>query len=194
MRQISEYIVKLFEKRGVICASAEEREVYIYGFDIAIYTFLSTLGLFFIGWMAGRPIETTLLIFLYYINQSFGGGFHASSHLMCFLTMVLGELLFLASFLLPYSLLTCIGISVISLLFMWMHPLVLHPNKSYLKKKAPQLIKHSRQILLVEIALLIGFILLNVPVIMQTISLTLLLSAISRSVPIFNHTGIIDFS
>lgn len=194
MRQISEYIVKLFEKRGVICASAEEREVYIYGFDIAIYTFLSTLGLFFIGWMAGRPIETTLLIFVYYINQSFGGGFHASSHLMCFLTMVLGELLFLISFLLPYSLLACIGISVISLLFMWMHPLVLHPNKSYLKKKAPQLIKHSRQILLVEIALLIGFILLNVPVIMQTISLTLLLSAISRSVPIFNHTGIIDFS
>ena len=194
MRQISEYIVKLLEKRGVICASAEEREVYIYGFDIAIYTFLSTLGLFFIGWMAGRPIETTLLIFVYYINQSFGGGFHASSHLMCFLTMVLGELLFLISFLLPYSLLACIGISVISLLFMWMHPLVLHPNKSYLKKKAPQLIKHSRQILLVEIALLIGFILLNVPVIMQTISLTLLLSAISRSVPIFNHTGIIDFS
>ena len=194
MRQISEYIVKLFEKRGVICASAEEREVYIYGFDIAIYTFLSTLGLFFIGWMAGRPIETTLLIFVYYINQSFGGGFHASSHLMCFLTMVLGELLFLISFLLPYSLLACIGISVISLLFMWMHPLVLHPNKSYLKKKAPQLIKHSRQILLVEIALLIGFILLNVPVIMQTISLTLLLSAISRSVPILTHTGIIDFS
>ena len=49
MRQISEYIVKLFEKRGVICASAEEREVYIYGFDIAIYTFLSTLGLFFLS-------------------------------------------------------------------------------------------------------------------------------------------------
>lgn len=194
MRQISEYIVKLFEKRGVICASAEEREVYIYGFDIAIYTFLSTLGLFFIGWMAGRPIETTLLIFLYYINQSFGGGFHASSHLMCFLTMVLGELLFLASFLLPYSPFTCSGISVISLLFMWTHPLVLHPNKSYLKKKAPQLIKHSRQILLVEIALLIVFILLNVPAIIQTISLTLLLSAISRSVPILKHTGIVDFS
>ena len=194
MRQISEYIVKLFEKRGVICASAEERDVYIYGFDIAIYTFLSTLGLFFIGWMAGRPIETILLIFLYYINQSFGGGFHASSQFMCFLTMFLGELLFLSSFLLPYSFLACIGISVISLLFMWIHPLVLHPNKSYLKKKAPQLIKHSRQILLVEIALLIIFILLNVPAIMQTISLTLLLSAISRSVPIFKHTGIIDFS
>lgn len=193
MRQISEYIVKLFEKRGVICASAEEREVYIYGFDIAIYTFLSTLGLFFIGWMAGRPIETTLLIFVYYINQSFGGGFHASSHLMCFLTMVLGELLFFVSFLLPYSLLACIGISVISLLFMWTHPLVLHPNKSYLKKKAPQLIKRSRQILLLETTLLVAFILLNIPDIIQTGSLALLLSTISRSVPIFKHTGIVDF-
>lgn len=141
MRQISEYIVRLFEKRGVICASAEEREVYIYGFDIAIYTFLSTLGLFFIGWMAGRPIETTLLIFLYYINQSFGGGFHASSHLMCFLTMVLGERFssLLSFFRIHFS--PASGFSVISLLFMWMHPLVLHPNKSYLKKKAPQLIK-----------------------------------------------------
>ena len=194
MRQISEYIVKLFEKRGVICASAEEREAYIYGFDIAIYTFLSTLGLFFIGWMAGRPIETTLLIFLYYINQSFGGGFHASSHLMCFLTMVLGELLFFVSFLLPYSLLACIGISVISLLFMWTHPLVLHPNKSYLKKKAPQLIKRSRQILLLETTLLVAFILLNIPDIIQTGSLALLLSTISRDVPILKHTGIVDFS
>ena len=193
MRQISEYIVKLFEKRGVICASAEEREVYIYGFDIAIYTFLSTLGLFFIGWMAGRPIETTLLIFVYYINQSFGGGFHASSHLMCFLTMVWGELLFLISFLLPYSLLACIGISVISLLFMWLHPLVLHPNKRYLKKNAPQLIKRSHQILLIETVLLVTFILLNIPDIIQTGSLALLLSAISRSVPIFKHTGIVDF-
>ena len=193
MRHISEYIVRLFEKRGVICASAEEREVYIYGFDIAIYTFLSTLGLFFIGWMAGRPIETTLLIFVYYINQSFGGGFHASSHLMCFLTMVLGELLFLISFLLPYSLLACIGISVISLLFMWLHPLVLHPNKRYLKKKAPQLIKRSHQILLIETVLLVTFILLNIPDIIQTGSLALLLSAISRSVPIFKHTGIVDF-
>ena len=113
---------------------------------------------------------------------------------MCFLTMVLGELLFLISFLLPYSPFTCSGISVISLLFMWMHPLVLHTNKSYLKKKAQQLIKHSRQILLVEIVLLIVFILLNVPAIIQTISLTLLLSAISRSVPILKHTGIVDFS
>lgn len=164
MQRLAIWIVGMLEKKGALHSDIS-RETYIYGFDITIYTFLSTFGLFLIGWIAGRPLETALLIFLYYTNQSSGGGFHASSHLMCFLTMVLGELLFLISFLLPYSPFTCSGISVISLLFMWMHPLVLHTNKSYLKKKAQQLIKHSRQILLVEIVLLIVFILLNVPAI-----------------------------
>lgn len=193
MQQLAIWIVGILEKKGAL-RSDVSRETYIYGFDIAIYTFLSTFGLFLIGWIADRPLETALLIFLYYTNQSSGGGFHASSHLMCFLTMVLGELLFLASFLLPYSPFTCSGISVISLLFMWMHPLVLHPNKSYLKKKAPQLIKRSRQILLLEAALLVAFILLNIPDIIQTGSLAFLLSAVSRNVPILKHTGIVDFS
>ena len=193
MQRLAIWIVSILEKKGAL-RSDVSRETYIYGFDIAIYTFLSTFGLFLIGWIADRPIETALLIFLYYTNQSSGGGFHASSHLMCFLTMVLGELLFLASFLLPYLPFTCSGISVISLLFMWTHPLVLHPNKSYLKKKAPQLIKHSRQILLLEAALLVAFILLNIPDIIQTGSLAFLLSAVSRNVPILKHTGIVDFS
>lgn len=193
MQQLAIWIVGILEKKGAL-RSDVSRETYIYGFDNAIYTFLSTFGLFLIGWIADRPLETALLIFLYYTNQSSGGGFHASSHLMCFLTMVLGELLFLASFLLPYSPFTCSGISVISLLFMWMHPLVLHPNKSYLKKKAPQLIKRSRQILLLEAALLVAFILLNIPDIIQTGSLAFLLSAVSRNVPILKHTGIVDFS
>lgn len=193
MQRLAIWIVGILEKKGAL-RSGVSRETYIYGFDIAIYTFLSTFGLFLIGWIAGRPLETVLLIFLYYTNQSSGGGFHASSHLMCFLTMVLGELLFLISFLLPYSPFTCSGISVISLLFMWMHPLVLHTNKSYLKKKAPQLIKRSRQILLLETTLLVAFILLNIPDIIQTGSLALLLSTISRDVPILKHTGIVDFS
>ena len=193
MQRLAIWIVSILEKKGAL-RSGVSRETYIYGFDIAIYTFLSTFGLFLIGWIADRPIETALLIFLYYTNQSSGGGFHASSHLMCFLTMVLGELLFLVSFLLPYSLLACIGISVISLLFMWLHPLVLHPNKRYLKKKAPQLIKRSHQILLIETVLLVTFILLNIPDIIQTGSLAFLLSAVSRNVPILKHTGIVDFS
>ena len=93
MQQLAIWIVGILEKKGAL-RSDVSRETYIYGFDIAIYTFLSTFGLFLIGWIADRPLETALLIFLYYTNQSSGGGFHASSHLMCFLTMVFRRIAF----------------------------------------------------------------------------------------------------
>lgn len=88
MQWIAEKIVAALDRQGVLRHSS--KEVYVYGFDIAIYTFVSTLGLFFIGWIGGKPWETILLIALYYTNQSAGGGFHASSHLNCFLSMAAG--------------------------------------------------------------------------------------------------------
>ena len=77
MQRLAIWIVGILEKKGAL-RSGVSRETYIYGFDIAIYTFLSTFGLFLIGWIADRPIETALLIFLYYTNQSSGGGFPSS--------------------------------------------------------------------------------------------------------------------
>ena len=64
MQRLAIWIVNILEKKGAL-RSGVSRETYIYGFDIAIYTFLSTFGLFLIGWIADRPIETALLIFLY---------------------------------------------------------------------------------------------------------------------------------
>ena len=191
-KKISSSIAETLSANNII--SEQEIPIYSYCLDYIIELFFLFIFAVLYGVFSHKLPETLIFLAVFTPLRSFGGGFHASSHLMCFLTMVLGELLFLASFLLPYSLLTCIGISVISLLFMWMHPLVLHPNKSYLKKKAPQLIKRSRQILLLETTLLVAFILLNIPDIIQTGSLALLLSTISRDVPILKHTGIVDFS
>ena len=64
MQRLAIWIVNILEKKGAL-RSGVSRETYIYGFDIAIYTFLSTFGLFLIGWIADRPIETALLIFLF---------------------------------------------------------------------------------------------------------------------------------
>ena len=99
MQWIAEKIVAALDRQGVLRHSS--KEVYVYGFDIAIYTFVSTLGLFFIGWIGGKPWETILLIALYYTNQSAGGGFHASSHLNCFLSMAAGVVVFLLTFHFP---------------------------------------------------------------------------------------------
>lgn len=65
-------IVSLFERRGAI--RPDEREVYIYGCDIALYTLFSTLGLLALGAALGRLRETALCVGIFYMNQSFGGG------------------------------------------------------------------------------------------------------------------------
>ena len=93
IHRISEKIVMMLDQRGALKHSS--KDVYVYGFDIAIYTYLSTLALFLIGWIGGYPLETILMISLYYSNQSLGGGYHASTHMRCFLTMVIGMFVFL---------------------------------------------------------------------------------------------------
>lgn len=181
IRRISERIVTFLDQRGALKHSS--KEVYIYGFDIAIYTYLSTIGLFLIGWAGGYPLESILLIALYYKNQSLGGGYHASTHMRCFLTMVLGMLIFLIYMSLPYSYALQVLISVSTLLVLWKFPLVLHPNKKHLYKKSAMLIKHSRLFVLIQLSVffIFGFLHCHQSII-QTLSISFTLSAFSRIV------------
>lgn len=59
----------------------DEFEVYQYAFDIALYTIISTTGLIFVGLLCNQIVPTLICISLFYLNQSFGGGYHASTHL-----------------------------------------------------------------------------------------------------------------
>ena len=68
----------------------KQREICEYGCELWLYTILSTLGLFMIGLFAKAPIEAIVIISIFYVCQSIGGGFHASTHIKCFFTMVYG--------------------------------------------------------------------------------------------------------
>lgn len=116
MHQFAEMIVRALEKRTIIPAA--DHEVYVYGFDAALYTFLSTAGLVLIGCVLGQGIETLIIISLFYVNQTLGGGFHASTHLNCFITMVLGLLGCLATFLLPFNQWVYCILGTVGLMFM----------------------------------------------------------------------------
>lgn len=179
IRRISERIVAFLDQRGTLKHSS--KEVYIYGFDIAIYTYLSTIGLFLIGWAGGYPLESILLIALYYTNQSLGGGYHASTHMRCFLTMLLGMLFFLIYMSLPYSYTYQIIIAISALFVLWKLPLVLHSNKRHLYKRATEFIKESRRLVVIQAFILILICPLRCPQsIIQTISCAYTLSAFSR--------------
>ena len=124
------------------CIPEEDRDIYIYGFDITIYTIWSTALLLLIGLLLRQFIPTAILVFGFYTFQTNGGGYHAKTHLRCFLTMSVGLLAGLSIvFIKDYILLwTLLGIgSLLLLLF----PLVLHPNKAYLEPERKHLSSRS---------------------------------------------------
>lgn len=120
-------------------------ETCVYGIDLALYTIFSTLTLILIGDVFGKPIETMILIAIYYLNQTVGGGYHASTHWKCFASMIISLLICLviirffsqALYLAPF-------LAIIALIVLWKNPLHLHPHKAYLKNKAESMKKKSK--------------------------------------------------
>ena len=86
-------IVTRLERHGAIRPA--ERDIYIYGCDTALYTAISTLGLLALGAGFGRLWETVVCVSLFYLNQSFGGGYHADTHFRCLLILLFTFSLFL---------------------------------------------------------------------------------------------------
>lgn len=187
MNRIAEYFIALLEKRGVI--RAESRAVYVYGLSQMIYTAVSTLALLLIGLLAGRPLQTALLIALFYTNQTHGGGYHADTHMRCFLTMAAGLLCFLFTFLLPYSLPLCALLGAASLGVLLARPLTLHPNKLFLAKRSAELVQKSRAVTAAQAALFAVALLLGRAELIRTFAVALLLCACSRMTSILIKQG-----
>ena len=141
MQRIAKYFTDFFVNKGVICE--DERAIYEYGFDITLYTILSTLGLLLIGLLFHQLANTIVLVFVFYSCQSSGGGYHASTHLRCFLTMCTGLLFGLAFQYIPFPDWLFLAIGASSILLLLIFPLTLHPNKSYLKADSNRLIRRS---------------------------------------------------
>ena len=181
MYAFSDWVIKLFEKNGIVLK--HNRSTYVYGLDIFLYTILSTAGLLLIGYVSHHFYESILLIILFYTNQTYGGGFHASSHTKCFLTMTL-----ISSFIKvpPF---VSVFIAALSFLFLYVHPLVLHKNKSFLANKSKLLVQKSRCVLSLEIMLFITLLFFKNEYYLQNFSIALLLCALSRKTSILLSQG-----
>ena len=132
MQQMSKLIFR-YLSRGT-SMDEDAQAVCLYGIDIFLYTLISTMGLLLIGALAHRFFEAVIWITLYYLNQTFGGGYHATSHLKCFIPMVifLATCLLLLTVAIPLSL--QILLLIVSSMLLFLFPLRLHENKRHLTK------------------------------------------------------------
>ncbi len=140
-----------FIKKGYI--KAEDRDVFIYGFDIIAYTVWSTAVLLLFGLVFHQFKASVFIILLFYIFQSCGGGYHAHSHLQCLSGMILGLIagfcfIFLCDIPVVLTVLMCIGF-----LMLIIFPIVIHPNKKHLEKNRRSLAIRSICITLIVSAI-----------------------------------------
>lgn len=178
MTRFADWILSKLEQKGA--SYKHSRDAYVYGLDLILYTFLSTAGLLLIGALFGRLFETVLLVALFYTNQTHGGGFHASSHLKCFLTMASGLLVFVASFYVYLPIWGYILLALIGFFLLFTHPLVLHQNKSFLAQKSSQLVRDSRLVLFLEVIVFIILLFLGNIRLIHTMVIALTLCVCSR--------------
>lgn len=114
-----------------------------YGMETLLYTIISTTGLLLVGYICNRLIESVAIVGVYYTNQTIGGGFHAKSHMRCFLVMVLCLTIALLISSLNIAKPVLVFLCLFSAITLIKHPLVLHENKRYLLAHQHKLIVKS---------------------------------------------------
>lgn len=177
MQKIAGRLAGFFAARGYL--DPEQREVAAYGFDLFLYTLISTLGLLLAGALLGRGAQAALIVGLFYLNQTFGGGFHARTHLRCFAMMLFFLLLGVLTG--PWPPAAEAGIALASLLLLLARPLVLHPNKRYLEGRRQAFVRRSRGIALAEGLLLAAAFAFLPPGLRHAATMGLGFSALSRA-------------
>lgn len=114
-------------------ADEQQYILCIYGIELWLYTIISTIGLFLTGFLFRATWEAAVIIAVFYACQSNAGGFHADTHMKCFITMSIG----LAAGLLMIRLFSkgCLvpSAGLIGIVLLLVFPLCLHENKQYLK-------------------------------------------------------------
>lgn len=87
LSKVSKKLSSYFIKRGDVAEN--EREIYDYYFEIMLSTILNALFLVVFGIVFRNFINTILFMFGFIVFRTVSGGFHAASHMKCFLTLAM---------------------------------------------------------------------------------------------------------
>lgn len=86
MKRLIEHFVGYLIRSAAIVP--EDSDIYYYGLDVLLFSLINITLLLGCGILIGRLLETAILVFLFGLLQSCGGGYHASTHMRCFLGML----------------------------------------------------------------------------------------------------------
>lgn len=65
-------------------------DIFVYGLDVLLFNVSSVAVILFLGWAFDCMLATVMCLCTYVPLQTIGGGYHAKTHLRCFLTTLSG--------------------------------------------------------------------------------------------------------
>ena len=150
VNQLINKCISFMIRAGAIPNTVEQCEIYSYGLELIIYYIIHAVLLLGIGLLLGSFAEVALLLFLFGLIQSNGGGYHADTHGRCLILMVLGVLFFLALLPLYYNFFLLQAVSVIfGLIIVILLAPVAHENHPLNPQKAAMMGKKAKVIAIV---------------------------------------------
>ena len=84
---LSSKLADLLIKNEIV--SSEDREIYIYGFEIIISSFFGASSVLFLGIILRSVIESLVFLIIFIVIRQCCGGYHANSYIKCIISFVL---------------------------------------------------------------------------------------------------------
>ncbi len=171
--KLSERIVDGFEKQRVILS--EDKEIYRYGVQQGLnlaFNFLTTLV---IGAVCGMLWESVLFMAAYMPLRSFAGGYHAKTHLRCYLySIVMITAVLLVIRFLPLGRFICSCLMFVGSIVILLIAPIEDKNKPLDEVERHVYCKRTRLILALECCIVLVSIAARVKTFYSTISLAIL--------------------
>lgn len=83
----SQKMAKTLVVNGIIDAH-QEYELYVYGFETFIASSINVLSILMLSYLSGQFLPTIAFLMAYCVVRQYSGGYHASSHINCYLTFM----------------------------------------------------------------------------------------------------------
>ena len=112
--------------------SEEKRPVFVYGFELSLSTLSSILSIILLSIIFKNVYSSLLFLYIFFFLRLFSGGYHAPTYSRCFiLTNAIFVFVYLLSevilwykpLLIPFAILSCIFIFLLSPIRSTKHPL-----------------------------------------------------------------------
>jgi accessory gene regulator B len=153
---------------------AEDQELYSFGLQQGLLIILNLLTTVFIGIIFGMILESVLFLVSYIPLRSFAGGYHAKTPLKCyFLSLILLIIVLLAVKYIIWTNYIIIGVSLISGLIIFFLAPVEDINKPLDIIEVKVFKKRTKQLLSIELIIIILFLVIRQNIISTCISVSL---------------------